>query len=234
MSASRLPQRRRADSGDLGGALAWRPMSDAAPPATSALPCTVAGLLTPGECRELRREMDASFQQQAEIWLGHDFGVAPESRLGTIATLAETTEQFVQDRLWGVMAQLEAFYGCEVSHISAATALIYRRGDHFAAHSDGGVDEDAPPEVTRRRVSLVVALNDGASERPQFSGGELRFYPRCKPGTAPAAGDETIAFRSEPGLLIAFPSPMVHQVMPVADGSRYSLALWALAPEQRR
>lgn len=208
-------------------------MSDPAPTATSALPCTVAGFLMPDECRELRREMDASAQQQAEIWLGHDFGVAPESRLGTIATLAATTEELVQDRLWGVIPQLEAYYGCEISHVSAVTALIYRRGDHFAAHSDGGVDEDAPPEVARRRVSLVVALNDGASERPEFTGGELRFYPHCTPGTAPAAGEETVAFRSEPGLLIAFPSPLVHQVMPVAGGCRYSLALWALAPERR-
>lgn len=208
-------------------------MSDAAPIATSAQPCTIAGFLTPEECRELRREMDASLHQPAEIWLGHDFGVVPESRLGTIAVLTDSTAELVQDRLWSVMPQLEAYYGCEVSHISAVTALIYRRGDHFAAHSDGGVDEDAPSEVTRRRVSLVVALNDGASEQPEFTGGELRFYHRCPPGTAPAPSEEIIAFRSEPGLLIAFPSPMVHQVMPVDDGCRYSLALWALAPERR-
>lgn len=208
-------------------------MSDAHPTATSAQPCTIAAFLTPEECRELRREMDASSQQQAEIWLGDEFGVKPESRLGTIATLSPATEELVQDRLWGVMPQLEACYGWEVSHISAVTALIYRRGDHFAAHSDGGVDEAAPSEVRRRRVSLVVALNDGASEQPEFTGGELRFYPRCPPGTAPTAADEIIAFRSEPGLLIAFPSPVVHQVMPVVGGCRYSLALWALAPESR-
>jgi Rps23 Pro-64 3,4-dihydroxylase Tpa1-like proline 4-hydroxylase len=78
-------------------------------------------------------------------------------------------------------------------------------------------------------VSLVVALNDGASQRPEFTGGDLRFYPACPPGFQPAP-DDHIAVRSEPGLLIAFPSPMVHQVMPVQDGCRYSLALWALAP----
>ena len=206
-------------------------MSDAGPTATSAQPCTIPGLLTPDECLQLRREMDDSFQQQAEIWLGDDFGVDPESRLSTIATLSDATEEFVQDRLWGVMAQLEERYACEVSHMSAATALIYGRGGHFAAHSDGGVDEDPPPEIARRRVSLVVALNDGASTSPDFTGGELRFHPRCAPGATPGPGEAIVAVRSAPGLLIAFPSPMVHEVMPVAEGCRYSLALWALAPE---
>jgi predicted 2-oxoglutarate/Fe(II)-dependent dioxygenase YbiX len=205
-------------------------MSDAGPSATSQLPHTLPGFLTPDECREIRREIDASVQQQAEIWLGHDFGVVPESRRGTIATLSENTETFVQDRLWEVVPTFEEIYGCEVSHVSGVTALIYRRGDHFAAHSDGGVDADAAPEVTRRRVSLVVALNDAAGEQPDFTGGELRFYPGCRPGAAPTASDEIIVVRSQPGLLVAFPSPMVHQVMPVAGGCRYSLALWALAP----
>jgi predicted 2-oxoglutarate/Fe(II)-dependent dioxygenase YbiX len=200
-------------------------------PLASAQPCTIAGLFTPDECLRLRREMDASFQQQAEVWLGDDFGVSPESRLSTIATLSDAAEQSVHARLWDVMAQLEERYACAVSHLSAVTALIYGRGGHFAAHSDGGVDEDPPPEIARRRVSLVVALNDGASTRPDFSGGELRFYPRCAPGAMPQPGAQIVSVRSEPGLLIAVPSPMVHQVMPVAAGCRYSLALWALAPE---
>jgi predicted 2-oxoglutarate/Fe(II)-dependent dioxygenase YbiX len=196
------------------------------------LPHSIPAFLSPEECRGLTREMDASFQQQAEVWLGDDFGVDPASRLGAIATLSDAAQELVQDRLWEVMPVLEELYRCEISHISAATALIYRRGDHFAAHSDGGVDEDAPPEVMRRRVSLVVALNDGASERPQFSGGALHFYPGCAPGSPPAPGAAVIAVQSRPGLLVAFPSPIVHQVMPVADGCRYSLALWALAPER--
>lgn len=207
-------------------------MSDADATATSAQPCTIPGLLTPDECRDLRREMDASFQQQAEIWLGDDFGVNPESRLSTIATLSDAAEEFVSDRLSRVMTQLEQRYACEVSHMSAVTALIYGRGGHFAAHSDGGVDEDPPPEIARRRVSLVVTLNDGASAHPDFTGGELRFYPGCAPGATPGPAAEIVSVRSEPGLLIAFPSPMVHQVMPVAAGWRYSLALWALAPER--
>ena len=59
-----------------------------------------------------------------------------------------------------------------VAAISVAgnDVLIYGPGDRFAAHSDGGGGDEAPLEVRHRRVSLVVALNDGEAD---FSGGEL-------------------------------------------------------------
>ena len=199
---------------------------------TTHRPQIVEALFDGYECRELRREIDAAVQEQAEVWLGHEFGVVPESRLGTITALTENTERYVHERLWEVLPRLADGYGFEVTELSGVTALIYRLGDHFAAHSDGGVDPDAEQEVSevaRRRISLVVALNDGASAQPEFTGGELRFYPHTHPGALPGPADEIVDVHSRPGLLIAFPSPMVHQVMPVTSGCRYSLALWALA-----
>jgi len=151
--------------------------------------------------------------------------VHPDSRRGAIAALSPETEVLVQDRLWEVIAQLEARFSCEVTHVSGVTALIYAKGDHFAAHSDGGGDDDAPAEVRRRRVSLVIALNDGASD---FAGGELEFYAGAVPEVASHSAP-LVSVRSEPGLLVAFGSSTIHRVAPVIDGRRYSLALWALS-----
>jgi len=169
--------------------------------------------------------IDAAHQEQVQIWRGEDFGVDDDSRRGLIAQLPAATEELVQDRLWEVMPGLEQRFSCAVSHISGATALIYREGDHFAAHSDGGGDDDAPLEVRRRRVSLVLALNDGSSD---FSGGELEFYAEAVPAVA-RDSPPLRSVRSEPGMLIAFGSSIVHRVAPVIAGRRYSLALWALA-----
>ncbi len=194
---------------------------------TAALPITIPGFLSAQECRELVGEIDAAHQAAAEIWGEGGFGVHPDSRRGAIAQLRAETEVLVQDRLWAAMPALEERFGCEVTHISGVTALIYDEGDHFAAHSDGGGDDEAPPEVRRRRVSLVLALNDGTSE---FSGGELEFFagevPELAARSAPIA-----SLHSRPGLLIAFASSMIHRVAPVTAGRRYSLALWALAAE---
>jgi predicted 2-oxoglutarate/Fe(II)-dependent dioxygenase YbiX len=106
------------------------------------------------------------------------------------------------------------------------TALVYDAGDHFAAHSDGGGDDEAPVEVRRRRVSLVVALNDAAD----FSGGALEFYAGSAPDSA-AGTEPVMTVRSSAGLLVAFAASTIHRVAPVLAGRRYSLALWALAAE---
>jgi predicted 2-oxoglutarate/Fe(II)-dependent dioxygenase YbiX len=186
--------------------------------------------LSADECRDVIAEIDVAHQAQAEIWGDGGFGVHPDSRRGFIAALSSATEVLVQDRLWAVIPGLEERFGCSVSHVSGVTALIYGEGDHFAAHSDGGGDDDAPAEVRRRRVSLVVALNDGASAAREFSGGELEFYAGSVPSVA-ADAPPLLSVRSEPGLLIAFGSSMVHRVAPVLTGRRYSLALWALASQ---
>jgi predicted 2-oxoglutarate/Fe(II)-dependent dioxygenase YbiX len=187
-------------------------------------------LLSAHECRQLVAEIDAAHQEPVQIWRGDGFGVDDDSRRGAIAQLRSDTEDLVQQRLWGVMPGLEQRFGCEVSHLSGVTALIYDVGDHFAAHSDGGGDDEAPDEVRRRCVSLVVALNDGAGRAAQFSGGELEFYAGSLPATA-ARSAPVMSVRSSPGLLIAFASSTIHRVAPVLTGRRYSLALWALASD---
>jgi len=204
-------------------------MRDGVPSTTYAPPACIRHFLTPDECALVIGDIDAAHQRRAEIWLGTEFGPDDASRSGAIAELPEASELLVQDRLWNVLADLEQHFAVEVTHLSPITALIYRRGDHFAAHSDGGVDDESPPEVRRRRVSLVVALNDGASD---FDGGELHFFADRAPGGA-ARSEASVRIRSEPGMLVAFASPMVHQVTPVLDGRRYSLALWGLAAPHR-
>ena len=194
---------------------------------TAVLPITMPGFLSRAEVRELVAEIDAAHQAAAEIWGEGGFGVHPDSRRGAIAQLRAESEVLVQDRLWEAMPALEQRFGCEVTHISGVTALIYDEGDHFAAHSDGGGDDEAPAEVRRRRVSLVLALNDGTTD---FAGGELEFFAGEVPEIA-ARHAPIATLRSEPGLLIAFAASMIHRVAPVTAGRRYSLALWALAPE---
>jgi predicted 2-oxoglutarate/Fe(II)-dependent dioxygenase YbiX len=188
-------------------------------------PVLIAGFLPADDCRAVIAEIDAAHQAQAEIWGEDGFGVHPDSRRGAIAALSPATEVLVQDRLWEVVPQLEQRFSCDVTHVSGVTALIYATGDHFAAHSDGGGDDEAPAEVRRRCVSLVLALNDGAGD---FAGGELEFYDGSVPEVA-ARDAPLVSVVSRPGLLIAFASSTIHRVAPVLDGRRYSLALWALS-----
>ena len=141
------------------------------------------GLPVGGGVPRVIAEIDVAHQAQAEIWGEGGFGVHPDSRRGAIAALSAATEVLVQDRLWEVMPRPRGSASAARSRTSAAsTALIYGEGDHFAAHSDGGGDDDAPVEVRRRRVSLV-ARAERRRER-EFTGGELEFYAGDVPAVA--------------------------------------------------
>ncbi|MDP2710901.1 MAG: 2OG-Fe(II) oxygenase [Solirubrobacteraceae bacterium] len=196
-------------------------MGSGGPTATSELSIRVEGFLAPARCRELIAEIDAARQAPAEVWLDDAFGVHPGSRMGRVAQLGRSSEAGVQQALWEVMPRLEQRFGCEISHLSGIAALTYRDGDHFAPHRDSGTDD--PPDVSRRRVSLVVALNDGAHD---FAGGELQLF--AGPPAAPGPPRERVC--SRPGMLVAFRSATTHRVTPVFTGCRYALASWALAP----
>ena len=67
-----------------------------------------------------------------------------------------------------------------------------------------------------RKLSLVLQLTDPS----QYEGGNLQLYIGGHPQTV----------RKQRGLVVAFPSYMVHQVTPVTQGSRQSLVAWASGP----
>lgn len=104
--------------------------------------------------------------------------------------------------------------------------LIYRPGDFFKPHSDSGKSD----EVRHRLVSAVIFLNRGSQEPAEgaYGGGELTFYGLMK-------GEQwdkcAFSLQAEPGLLIAFPSDMWHEVKPVLHGQRFTAVSWFDGPE---
>jgi predicted 2-oxoglutarate/Fe(II)-dependent dioxygenase YbiX len=102
---------------------------------------------------------------------------------------------------------------------------LYREGDFFRAHPDDSAKADAPDFVRRRSVSAVVFLNGvSPTESDGYSGGSLVFYGLMDDGTS----EESVglALAGETGLLIAFPSELVHSVSPITAGERYTLVGW--------
>jgi predicted 2-oxoglutarate/Fe(II)-dependent dioxygenase YbiX len=65
----------------------------------------------------------------------------------------------------------------------------------------------------------VVFLNGGvpADRQPEFAGGELCLYPE---------GAAEVQISPETGLLVAFPSDVLHEVRPVVGGTRDTVIDW--------
>ena len=86
---------------------------------------------------------------------------------------------------------------------------------HFTWHSDIGEGQTA----RKRKLTLVAQLCKSDS----YDGGDLEVMP----------GAHIIASNRTQGSTTIFPSFHLHQVTPVARGTRHSLTVWAHGPKFR-
>src|SRR5262249_14349294 len=132
-------------------------------------------------------------------------------------TIDNASKIEVHVRLLAIRQQLESHFQTPLSGCQAPAFLSYSVGDFFRAHADTTDDIDLQEDIKARKVSAVVFINRNALEGPEtYSGGALVFY-----GLFP--DDQELKFRGFPlqpeeGLLIAFPSRMLHEVQPVTRG----------------
>ena len=103
---------------------------------------------------------------------------------------------------------------------------IYSKGQFYDWHPDQSADvyTDKDQEEMSgkyRKLSVTVSLNDSS----EYEGGELEFdmgKHRGKPVTK-------ICSEIKPkGSIVVFPSFVYHRVLPVTQGTRYSLVMWNL------
>ncbi|HEY2009922.1 MAG TPA: 2OG-Fe(II) oxygenase [Rhizomicrobium sp.] len=87
-------------------------------------------------------------------------------------------------------------------------------GGHYGWHVDRGEANYEP-----RKISLSLQL----SEPSEYEGGDLVLE----------AGDGPLRAEKALGALIAFPSFVLHRVVPVTAGTRKSLVIWVAGPEFR-
>jgi PKHD-type hydroxylase len=80
-------------------------------------------------------------------------------------------------------------------------------GGHYDWHLDIG-----PRELSWRKISLTIQM----SEDEDYEGGELEFMLGPRPIKAPRGK----------GVVVVFPSYLLHRVTPVSKGTRKSMVLW--------
>jgi predicted 2-oxoglutarate/Fe(II)-dependent dioxygenase YbiX len=118
---------------------------------------------------------------------------------------------------------INPFYGIEVRDSEVPQFLKYNVGGHYKPHIDGRSIWVAPNGdkiwrlSTDRHLSCVLYIND------DFEGGEFAFP------------DLHIQVKPKPGLLVCFPSDQnyLHSVLPVTQGTRYSIVTWARIKGQK-
>jgi predicted 2-oxoglutarate/Fe(II)-dependent dioxygenase YbiX len=128
----------------------------------------------------------------------------------------------VEARMCALRQRLEAYIGNRVVANLPVSFLRYGPNGHYRAHRDRA--DNIQTKAARRRVSVVLFLNDAHSE-VGFRGGQLRLY-----GLMGIGPHEHIGFDMDPeaGTLIAFDSTLMHEVVDVFQGLRCAAVCWFL------
>ena len=173
-------------------------------------------------CRERRSALHAGRRQAATVAVQEqEFVVDRSHRRVNEVNLPEAMVSRVHDRLLETRPAIEAHYGVALTGCQRPQFLAYSTGDYYTAHRDHG--ESTRSKV--RQVSAVIFLNEEseAVAPDRYGGGALTFYNLFDSPTGALPG---IPLDANEGLLITFPSEMLHGVTPVTHGERYTIASW--------
>ena len=93
---------------------------------------------------------------------------------------------------------------------------------HYTWHADNATPDENNQQV--RKLSTILMLSDPK----KFKGGDLEFYDY----TPPKSKNKILKtdHLKHQGTIITFPSFVIHRVLPVTKGIRYSLVVWHKGP----
>lgn len=124
--------------------------------------------------------------------------------------------EFIYQKLGWIARQLNGqFFDFDITcFFEQLQYTIYESDNsHYDWHLDrGGVSSDPP-----RKLSLVLQLSDPS----EYEGGELQLYTSTNP----------TVIQKEKGMVVAFPSFVLHRVTPVTSGIRKTLVVWLAGPK---
>jgi SM-20-related protein len=176
-------------------------------------------------CERLRLEASSASKSPATVVNKSIERLDAGVRQTKWAGVSTPTISAVKARLLAVKPRLESHFNVQLAGCEEPQFLAYKTGDFFRLHRDNADDPDAYAYVRERQVSAVIFLNSEAEALgPQsYGGGALTFYgliddPHWKTYGFPLIGER--------GVLIAFPSDVLHEVTVVTDGERYSVVSW--------
>lgn len=152
--------------------------------------------------------------------LGKDGGekLKPSTRTCKLNWMDYNTEHaWIFERLQSVFLKLNSqFYNYILDRFEPFQFTSYSsdRQEFYGKHMDCSFGINC--QSTSRKLSVTLQLSDGAD----YTGGDLIFHPGIEPVVAP----------KKRGMIVLFPSFIVHEVTPVITGHRYSLVTWAHGP----
>jgi PKHD-type hydroxylase len=171
----------------------------------------IAGVLTPDEVRDLRRELDAAAWSDGRATVGAQGAhVKHNLQLDPALPAAQALSRGVLERLRG---NPQFFSAALPLRILPPLFNRYTGGGQYGLHVDGAVMSQRD---TQQRLRSDISATLFLCEPDDYAGGELVVRDTYGEHEAKLpAGD-----------LLLYPSTSLHQVMPVTRGARVCAFFW--------
>jgi SM-20-related protein len=194
------------------------------------------------ECAELRAEMDVVPHVEGGVRETDRPDTDRIDRSGRSAFDCEVSEHTIESiaqRICRVAPQITEHFDQALAEYETPHFVVYGPGDFYRAHRDLYTDVVVPEPISRRRLSVVIFLNDGrdlndedepgrAEAMDGYGGGRLRL---CSHEEYKFGARDAWNVPARQGLLVAFRADTWHEVTPITVGRRYTIVALLLAPK---
>ena len=181
--------------------------------------------LSPADCSRIHSEMRNARRSRATVFRKNQELLDEGSRRTKLVEVSGESVAQVRSLLRALLSELGAHFRMSFSDCEVPQFLAYEARDFFRAHRDGSDSADANELMRERKVSVVIFLNT-ESDHPaegSYTGGALTIYGLLGDARSEAYG---FPMKGEQGALVAFRSNLLHEVTPVQEGERYTIACW--------
>ena len=172
--------------------------------------------LSYAQCARVRAAMDRGYASSAEIF-DNGYVVNEQVRKTYEVEVEPDIEREVEQAVAGVREDVSRFFGIALTGSEGPGFLRYPPGGFYRAHRDRF---ENPGDEFPRQISVVLFLSSAAADPVDGGcvGGALRLFP----------GDDQDPLDIAPvaGTLVAFPSDLLHEVLPVTAGVRDAIVDW--------
>ncbi len=174
-------------------------------------------LFSPSECAEIIRLSQSNGQNTGGLVGGKQQGDVRRAKISWLDD--EGSGAWVMNRIMSAVAKAnrEAFDFDITEFKERLQVAVYDENDegHYDWHSDVGNG----PIAQFRKATVVTQLSGGAD----YEGGSLEIN----------MGSSVVTANRAQGNAMLFASFMLHRVVPVSKGTRYSLTCWSHGPRFR-
>lgn len=176
------------------------------------------GFLDPATCARIHQEARVASGIPGQIYSKGKGRIVDETkRRAFVVDLSSQTLGSIDARLDAITPQLEHHFGITLTSHEAPMVCVYRTGDFFGPHRDTSRNEEVPAHVRTRQVAAVLFISDPRDYR----GGALMLYGLVDHEPWRSRGFQ---LESTLGLFVAFPPTLLHEVQPVLEGERVTIA----------